>query len=104
VTPSLSWSIVSPITVGRSPLLASLDGLLGQAIAGTGRTVLLAGDAGIGKTRLAEEAKRRARECGMAIHHRSGVLSGPGQHAGRAGAQPAGQPVPFEARQVYGAE
>jgi DNA-binding NarL/FixJ family response regulator len=53
--------------VGRAPLLAALDGLLDQSVAGTGRTVLLAGEAGIGKTRLAHEAKRRAGDLGMAI-------------------------------------
>ena len=53
--------------VGRAPLLAALDGVLDQSIAGTGRTILLAGEAGIGKTRLAHEAKRRAGDLGMAI-------------------------------------
>src|SRR5579884_598988 len=70
-SPAMSWvvgqSVVSPIVVGRAPLLAALDELLGQAIDGAGRIVLLAGEAGVGKSRLVGEAKRRARERGMAI-------------------------------------
>ncbi len=70
-SPAMSWvvgqSVVSPIVVGRAPLLAALDELLGQAIDGAGRIVLLAGEAGVGKSRLVGESKRRARERGMAI-------------------------------------
>ncbi len=65
--PSLPWSVVSPLVVGRAPLLAALDEVLDQTIAGTGRTILLGGEAGVGKTRLVDEAKRRARDRGMAI-------------------------------------
>ena len=45
--------------VGRQEPLAQLQAAWGQAQVGQGRLVLLAGEAGIGKTRLAEEIARR---------------------------------------------
>ena len=64
---SVPQSVVSPILVGRAALLAALDELLGEAIDGAGRTVLVAGEAGVGKSRLVAEVKRRARERGVAV-------------------------------------
>ena len=46
--------------VGRDGQLALLDRTLAGAAAGQGRLVLVAGEPGIGKTRLAEEAARQA--------------------------------------------
>ncbi|HEX6547496.1 MAG TPA: AAA family ATPase [Candidatus Dormibacteraeota bacterium] len=67
----MSWtvgqSVVSPIVVGRAPLLAALDELLGQAIGGAGRIGVLAGEAGVGKSRLVDEVKRRAQVRGVAL-------------------------------------
>ena len=45
----------SPGFVGRQPELADLTISLGDALEGRGRIVMLAGDAGIGKTSLAQE-------------------------------------------------
>jgi len=53
--------------VGRDDQLAALDGVLAGARGGRGRVVLVAGDPGIGKTRLAEEAARRAAAAGMQV-------------------------------------
>ncbi|WP_053203058.1 ATP-binding protein [Jiangella muralis] len=49
---------------GRAPELARLVRLWEQAVAGEGALVLVAGEAGIGKTALAEEAARLARRTG----------------------------------------
>jgi len=46
--------------VGRRAELAVLDALIARTAAGTGGVVLLAGDPGVGKTRLAREAAERA--------------------------------------------
>ena len=51
--------------VGRAGELGELEGALAAARAGRGAAVLVAGEAGIGKTRLAAELARRAREAGF---------------------------------------
>jgi predicted ATPase len=41
------------VLIERAGFLASLEGLLGEALDGSGRLVFLGGEAGIGKTTLA---------------------------------------------------
>ena len=53
--------------VGRDDQLAALEGVLAGARDGRGRVALVAGEPGIGKTRLAEEAARRAAAAGMQV-------------------------------------
>src|SRR5688572_3824068 len=54
-----------PVLIGREDELARLeDGLL-SATRGQGGVVLLAGEAGVGKTRLATELRRRALTIGF---------------------------------------
>jgi DNA-binding SARP family transcriptional activator len=53
--------------VGRDDQLAALDGVLAGARGGRGRVALVAGEPGIGKTRLAEETARRAAAAGMRV-------------------------------------
>jgi DNA-binding SARP family transcriptional activator len=53
--------------VGRDDHLAALEGVLAGARGGRGRVVLVAGEPGIGKTRLAEEAARRGAAAGMQV-------------------------------------
>jgi DNA-binding SARP family transcriptional activator/RecA/RadA recombinase len=57
----------SPPLEGRASDLAVLDSALADAAAGRGRMVLIAGEPGIGKTRLAEELLARATAAGAAV-------------------------------------
>jgi hypothetical protein len=57
---------VSPF-IGRDPELRRVIAALEGVIAGGGRGVRIVGEAGIGKTRLAEEAMRTAEERGAAV-------------------------------------
>ena len=51
---------VDSVFVGREAELVKLDAALEDALAGQGRLVLVAGEAGIGKTRIAEQLVARA--------------------------------------------
>jgi class 3 adenylate cyclase len=53
-----------PVLVGRERELTDLEDALLTALGGEGRLMLLAGDAGMGKTRLATELAERARGIG----------------------------------------
>ena len=53
--------------VGRDPELGELLAALGEAAGGSGRLVLLGGEPGIGKSRLADELASRARERDYAV-------------------------------------
>ena len=53
--------ISSPVLVGRAAELDALERLLARAASGSGRAVLVAGEAGIGKSRLVSELEERAR-------------------------------------------
>jgi DNA-binding CsgD family transcriptional regulator/tetratricopeptide (TPR) repeat protein len=59
--------IQSPVLVGRDDLLALCEERLSQAAAGDGRLVFVAGEAGIGKTRLLGAVARHARAGGFAV-------------------------------------
>ncbi len=59
--------LVRAVFVGRETELGDLEAELDRATAGQGRVVLLAGDAGIGKTSLAFELTRRARARGALV-------------------------------------
>jgi DNA-binding CsgD family transcriptional regulator/tetratricopeptide (TPR) repeat protein len=58
--PYRTTSIVCPELIGRAAALASLEELLDHLASGRGRTVLIAGEAGIGKSRLVAELAARA--------------------------------------------
>jgi predicted ATPase len=57
----------SEVFVGRVRELGELERALDTARAGSGATILVAGEAGIGKTRLASELARRARDAGFEV-------------------------------------
>ncbi|HET7247053.1 MAG TPA: AAA family ATPase [Streptosporangiaceae bacterium] len=57
----------APILVGRDGELSELVAGLDDAASGSGRLFLLAGDPGIGKSRLAHEAAERARDRGFQV-------------------------------------
>jgi DNA-binding CsgD family transcriptional regulator/tetratricopeptide (TPR) repeat protein len=57
----------SDVFVGRVRELGELKAALAATRAGNGATVLVAGEAGIGKTRLASELGRRARDAGFEV-------------------------------------
>jgi DNA-binding CsgD family transcriptional regulator/tetratricopeptide (TPR) repeat protein len=57
----------SEVFVGRVRELGELERALDATRAGSGATMLVAGEAGIGKTRLASELGRRARDAGFEV-------------------------------------
>jgi ATP/maltotriose-dependent transcriptional regulator MalT len=60
-------TLVSPVFVGRDAELAALTAALDAAVAGDPAVVLLSGEAGVGKTRLVEEAAERASAAGVRV-------------------------------------
>jgi DNA-binding CsgD family transcriptional regulator len=68
--PSLADSRDGPVFVGRADELARLSALAERArVEGVRRGVLLCGEAGIGKTRLAAEIAARSHESGAVVVH-----------------------------------
>ena len=63
VSPRIPFA--GPPLVGRDEILAPLEAALDEACRGRGRMVLLGGEAGVGKTRLAQEIARRAEARGL---------------------------------------
>ncbi len=59
--------LLCPILVGRDELLALVDQVIGDGLAGRGRTLLLSGQAGLGKTRLIRAAVRKAEASGLRV-------------------------------------
>ena len=60
-------SALCPVLIGREAELSKLEDSLLAANRGDGQVVVLAGDAGMGKTRLATELMRRARHLGTTV-------------------------------------
>ena len=65
--PAAARAVAALPFVGRGEVMARLEGRLAQALAGEGGLCLLAGEAGIGKTRCAEELRSRAAQRGVRI-------------------------------------
>ena len=64
---SLDGPLVSPVLVGRAPHLDAFQRLVERTASGHGQVVLLAGEAGAGKTRLAAEARTMAIQRGFRV-------------------------------------
>ena len=67
----------SPVVVGRDDVLALMARKTGEAAAGRGQTVLIAGEGGIGKSRIIGTVIRQARQAGF--RHAKGDIN-PGDH------------------------
>ena len=63
----LSRFIVCPVHVGRAREVDALRELAAAVGEGAGRTLLISGEVGVGKTRMAQEAQRVAREAGFTV-------------------------------------
>jgi len=59
--------IVSPVLIGRAHQLAALERLIDEARQSRGQVALIAGEAGIGKSRLILETKARAADQGFSV-------------------------------------
>src|SRR4051812_45531477 len=59
--------VQSPLLVGRDDLLQLAERRVVEAAAGRGHLLLLAGEAGIGKTRMLHSIRRRADAAGFRI-------------------------------------
>jgi len=69
--PETAVAATEPATalVGRRDVLAPIERAVAEASAVAGRLVLLAGEAGVGKTSVAREAARRAADAGVRVLH-----------------------------------
>ena len=66
-TAPISHQVICPTVVGRDHEAAQLETLLSEAIAGRGRTVLVAGEAGLGKSALVSRFVDRVRARGARL-------------------------------------
>jgi DNA-binding SARP family transcriptional activator len=86
--PVTGWSLPVPVSfepdrssliTGRRDELEAISGVFEMSMEGNGRTILISGESGIGKTRLAMEALRLADQAGMqtllgAVYEQEGRL------------------------------
>ena len=77
--PTASGQLLCPIVVGRAAETARFDAALDAAIGGAGQTIVLGGEAGVGKTTFVREAQahaasRRARALIGATHQSEATL------------------------------
>jgi DNA-binding CsgD family transcriptional regulator len=59
--------LLCPVLIGRTPQLDALRQSIDRVCAGHAQTVLIAGEAGIGKSRLVAEARAYAAACGINV-------------------------------------
>ncbi|HWB35640.1 MAG TPA: AAA family ATPase, partial [Rugosimonospora sp.] len=63
----MTGDLVSPVFVGRRGELDRFRSLVEQAVAGTSAVALVAGEAGVGKSRLVDEVARLATGRGVRV-------------------------------------
>src|SRR5690242_8174287 len=63
----MTISLVSPVLVGRRAESEALAGALERVLAGQATTVVVGGEAGVGKSRLVHELVGRARDAGVRV-------------------------------------
>src|SRR3954462_13303606 len=63
----MTTRVTSPVFVGREDALATLDLVLSDAANGRPSGALIAGEAGVGKSRLLDELAARAAERGVRV-------------------------------------
>ncbi len=63
----MAAQVLCPVMIGRDTELAAADAALAAATAGHGGCVVITGEPGIGKSRLALETVRRARARGVRV-------------------------------------
>src|SRR5438093_13763650 len=59
--------ILCPVLIGRDPEMGRLEALLGEALGGRGRTALVSGEAGVGKTAVLRHFAQQARAKGARV-------------------------------------
>lgn len=59
--------LLCPVVIGRTAEMASFDRALSAALAGAGQTVVLGGEAGVGKSKFVREAQSRAAASGARV-------------------------------------
>ncbi len=64
---AMASRVTSPVLIGRADELARLRGALGAAIEGRSTTILIGGEAGVGKTRVVSEFAERAEAEGAVV-------------------------------------
>lgn len=69
MTLPLAPTALCPVLIGRAPQLAALDALLARACARTGSVALVAGEAGVGKSRLVAQLRTHAAGQGCTVLH-----------------------------------
>jgi DNA-binding CsgD family transcriptional regulator len=62
---TLTRVLQSPVVVGRDDVLTLMARKIGEAAAGRGQTILIAGEGGIGKSRIVGTVIRQARQAGF---------------------------------------
>ncbi len=78
-TPSVATRVTSTRLVGRSDELAQLEGALADAAAARPSLAFVAGESGVGKSRLVAELEERARVLGAHVLHGEAIELGEGE-------------------------